>query len=72
MTEAFGPLYYDYAYRLENLPETGDALVAFGEDLERDSENGALSAAEQAELVTLFALKCMAVSESLDGLSAGV
>ncbi len=70
MIETFGPLYHDYAQRLETIPETGDALVEFGEDLERDSENGALSAAEQGELVTLFAFKCIALSDSLEKLSA--
>lgn len=68
----FGPLYHSYAQRLTDIPETGDALVRFGEDLERDSENGALNAAEQDGLVTLFALKLIAVSESLEKLIAEV
>lgn len=72
VTHTFGPLYHDYAQRLKTIPQTDDALVEFGKDLERDTENGALSAAEQDELVTLFAPKCMAVSESLEKLSAEV
>ena len=63
-THTFGPLYHDYAQRLETIPQTDDALVRFGEDLERDSENGALSAAEQDELVKSFSVKLIAIFES--------
>ena len=60
----FGLLYHDYAQRLAHLPETGDALVKFGEDLEHDSENGTLSDAEHSKLVKSFSLKLVAIFES--------
>lgn len=64
MPHTFGLLYHDYTHRLANIPETDDALIRFGQDLERDSENGALSDAEQSELVKSFSLKLVAIFES--------
>lgn len=64
MLEASGSLYLSYVHRLATTPKTDDALAQFGEDLEHDSENGALSAAEQDKLVRSFLLKLVAASES--------
>lgn len=61
MPRSLGPFYYDYARRLSSIPRTDeDALDEFGEDLERDSGNGVLSADEQDKLVTKFLLKLVA------------
>ncbi len=65
MSRSFGPSYYDYARRLSNILGTDeDALDRYGEDLERDSENGVLSADEQDKLVVKFLLKLVATPHS--------
>lgn len=60
----FRSLYHDYARRLADIPETGDALIRFAKDLEREGENGALSDAEQSQLVKSFSSKLVAIFKS--------
>lgn len=55
--QTFGSSYHTYLHRLASMREVNTAVAEFGEDLTRDSENGALSSSEQRELVLLFAEK---------------